>query len=89
MWPVAGVYFKAGQNASDGYSVYKCSDWGTPALIVVYLHVEARPLRCKPILRHRRGCKLVWLDLMGLHPQGRALCHVQRHTAEKIKCKLY
>lgn len=53
--------------------------------MVVYLHVEARPLRCKTVLRDRGGWKLVGLDLMGLHPQGRTLCHVRRHTTEEIK----
>lgn len=61
------------------------SDDSSPALIVVYLHVEACPLRCKTVLRHGGGWKLVWLDLMGLHPEGRALCHVHRHTTENIK----
>lgn len=85
MWLVAGVYFKVWQCVSDSCSVCKLSDHSSPAVIVAYLHVEARPLRCKTVLRHRGGWKLVGLDLMGLHPQGRTLCHVRRRTTEKIK----
>lgn len=75
---VVGVYFKAWQHVSDGCSACKLSGRSSPGLIGVYLHVEARPLRGKTVLRHRGGCELVWLDLMGLHPQGRTLCHVHR-----------
>lgn len=54
---------------------------GVPALIV-YLHVETSPLRCKLILRHGGGWKLVWLHLVWFHPQRRALCHVHKHNGE-------
>lgn len=82
---VAGVYFKAWLYVSDSCSVCRHPDHSSPTLIVVYLHVEACPLRCKDILRHRGGWKLVWLDLMGLHPEGRTLCHVRRRTTQKVK----
>lgn len=46
---MAGVYL------SDSCTVFKHSDCSSPALIGVYLHVEARPLRCKIILRRGGG----------------------------------
>lgn len=68
---VAGVYIKAWHYVSD--SCLKAFTPQQPPLMV-YLHVESRPLRCKDILRHGGGCELVRLDPVGLHPQGRALC---------------
>lgn len=84
MWLVAGVYFPAWQYVSDSCAACKRSDHSSPALIVVYLHVEACPLRCKIVLRHWGGCQLVWLDLMGLHAQRRTLC--QRKSNDYVNC---
>lgn len=85
MWLVAGVYLEAWQCVSDGCGVYKCPDQRSPCLIV-YLHVEARPRSCKTILRHRGGCELIRLDLMGLHAEGGTLCHVRRHNRRNQTC---
>ena len=46
------------------------------ACACVYLHVETCPLSCKAVLGDGGSHYLVWLNLMGLQPQGRAFCHV-------------